>query len=96
MKEHSTENTSIRVTEKVDRVSSITVRCAASGNSRIRISTDIKFTVNYFHIDFLSYSKKIIRIMLSVDRLCGLVVRVPVYSSRGPGSIPGTTRFSEK
>jgi hypothetical protein len=30
------------------------------------------------------------------DRLCGLVVRVPGYSSRGPGSIPGTTRFSEK
>jgi hypothetical protein len=27
------------------------------------------------------------------DRLCGLVVRVPGYSSRGPGSIPGTTRF---
>jgi hypothetical protein len=31
-----------------------------------------------------------------VDRLCGLVDRVPDYSSRGPGSIPGTTRFSEK
>jgi hypothetical protein len=30
------------------------------------------------------------------DRLCGLVVRVPVYRSRGPGSIPGATRFSEK
>jgi hypothetical protein len=30
------------------------------------------------------------------DRLCGLVVRVPGYKSRGPGSIPGTTRFSEK
>jgi hypothetical protein len=29
-------------------------------------------------------------------RLCGLVVRVPGYRSRGPGSIPGTTRFSEK
>jgi hypothetical protein len=30
------------------------------------------------------------------DRLCGLVVRVPGYRSRGPGSIPGATRFSEK
>jgi hypothetical protein len=30
------------------------------------------------------------------DRLCGLVVRVPGYRSRGPGSIPGTTIFSEK
>jgi hypothetical protein len=24
-----------------------------------------------------------------MDRLCGLVVRVPGYRSRGPGSIPG-------
>jgi hypothetical protein len=31
-----------------------------------------------------------------VDRLCGLVVIVPGYRSRGPGSIPCTTRFSEK
>jgi hypothetical protein len=30
------------------------------------------------------------------DRLCGLVVRVSGYRSRGPGSIPGATRFSEK
>jgi hypothetical protein len=30
------------------------------------------------------------------DRLCGLVVRVLGYRSRGPGSIPGTTRFSGK
>jgi hypothetical protein len=29
------------------------------------------------------------------DRLCGLVVRVPGYTSRGPGSIPDATRFSE-
>jgi hypothetical protein len=28
------------------------------------------------------------------DRLCRLVVRVPGYRSRGPGSIPGATRFS--
>jgi hypothetical protein len=31
----------------------------------------------------------------NVDRLCGLVVRVPGYRSRGQGSIPGATRFSE-
>jgi hypothetical protein len=30
------------------------------------------------------------------DRLCGLVVRVPGYRSRGPGLIPGATRSSEK
>jgi hypothetical protein len=28
--------------------------------------------------------------------VCGLVVRVPGYRSRGPGSIPGATKFSEK
>jgi hypothetical protein len=27
---------------------------------------------------------------------CGLVVRVSGYKSRGPGSIHGATRFSEK
>jgi hypothetical protein len=31
-----------------------------------------------------------------VDRLCGLVDRVPGFRSRCPGSIPGATRFSEK
>jgi hypothetical protein len=30
------------------------------------------------------------------DRLCGLVVRVPGYRSRGSGSVPGATKFSEK
>jgi hypothetical protein len=30
------------------------------------------------------------------DRLCGLVVRVPGYSSSGPGSVPGAIRFSDK
>jgi hypothetical protein len=34
--------------------------------------------------------------LMCVDRLCGLVVRVPGYISRGPGSILGATRFSEK
>jgi hypothetical protein len=31
-----------------------------------------------------------------IDCLCGLVVRVPGYRSRGLGSIPSATRFSEK
>jgi hypothetical protein len=35
------------------------------------------------------------RITLYRDRLCGLVVRVPGYRFRGPGSILGTTRFAE-
>jgi hypothetical protein len=31
-----------------------------------------------------------------IGRLCGLVIRVPGYRSRGPSSIPGATTFSEK
>jgi hypothetical protein len=31
-------------------------------------------------------------IHISVDRLCGVVVRVLGYRSGGPSSIPGTTR----
>jgi hypothetical protein len=31
-----------------------------------------------------------------IDRLCDSVVRIPGYRSRGPGSIPDATRFSEK
>jgi hypothetical protein len=37
-----------------------------------------------------------ISIYVTVDRLCGLVVRVLGYRFGGPGSIPGTTRFSDK
>jgi hypothetical protein len=33
---------------------------------------------------------------LGYDHLCGLVVRVSGYKSRGTGSIPGATRFPEK
>jgi hypothetical protein len=34
--------------------------------------------------------------MKKSDGLCGLVVRVLGYRFGGPGSIPGTTRFSDK
>jgi hypothetical protein len=33
--------------------------------------------------------------LIYIDRLCGLVAKVPGYTFRGPGSIPGATRFSE-
>jgi hypothetical protein len=36
------------------------------------------------------------RMGVKLDRLYGLVVRVLGYRSGGPGSIPGTTRFSGK
>jgi hypothetical protein len=42
------------------------------------------------------FCPKFTRHTLTFDRLCGLVVRVPGYRSRGPGSIPDATRFSEK
>jgi hypothetical protein len=32
----------------------------------------------------------------AAERLCGIVIRVPGYRSKGPGSIPGATTFSEK
>jgi hypothetical protein len=48
------------------------------------------FTALYSTASTISFSKR------EDNRLCGLMVRVHVYSSRGPGSIPGTTRFSEK
>jgi hypothetical protein len=31
-----------------------------------------------------------------IDCLCGLVVSVPGYRARDPGSVPDATRFSEK
>jgi hypothetical protein len=38
----------------------------------------------------------LVRYLITSDSLCGLVVRVLGYRSGGPGSIPGTTTFSEK
>jgi hypothetical protein len=35
-------------------------------------------------------------VCIAYDCLCGLVVKVPGYRLRGPGSSPGATRFSEK
>jgi hypothetical protein len=43
--------------------------------------------------------EKVIEIELpesNADRFCGLVARIPGYRSRGPGSIPVATTFSEK
>jgi hypothetical protein len=43
------------------------------------------------------YASKIFTIISDKkDCLCGLVVRVAGYRSKGPGSIPGATRFFEK
>jgi hypothetical protein len=44
----------------------------------------------------LSLSLSLIWFFFAKIPLCGLEVRVPGSSSRGPGLIPGATRFSEK
>jgi hypothetical protein len=54
--------------------------------------------LNIFNIFlvFEVYLRGPLSLVSTIDRLCGLVVRVPGYRSRDPASIPGTTRFSEK
>jgi hypothetical protein len=41
-------------------------------------------------------NRELVGVITDSDRLCGLVVKVHGYRSRGPGSIPGATKFSEK
>jgi hypothetical protein len=53
-----------------------------------------KFEVSIFRVKYLIYIY--IYIYIIDDRLCGLVVKRLSYRSRGPGSITGATRFSEK
>jgi hypothetical protein len=68
----------------------------SSGNSGSRLSTLAKVSIIHsysfpdYYIIIISSSSS------SSDNLCGLVVRVPGYRSRGPDSIPGAARFSEK
>jgi hypothetical protein len=45
--------------------------------------------MSFIETDFTLYFGVVI---VSSDRLCGLVVRVLGYRFGGPGSIPGTTR----
>jgi hypothetical protein len=52
----------------------------------------IGLVVKKIKAETVKKSKKAVQ----TDRLCGLVVRVPGYISRGLGSITGATRFSEK
>jgi hypothetical protein len=40
------------------------------------------------------FQLNLVCVCVFVNRLCGLVVRVLGYRFGGPGSIPGTTRFS--
>jgi hypothetical protein len=48
------------------------------------------------HIIQFKYVMELLRFVVNSeydDRLCGLVVRVPGYRSRGPGSIPALPDF---
>jgi hypothetical protein len=44
----------------------------------------------------LCLAAELMSVCVSHDLLYDLVVRVPDYRSRGPGSIPGATRFCDK
>jgi hypothetical protein len=55
-------------------------------------SNALKLGTIRFHSNVVSFS---IFFLCQYMCLCGLVVRVPGYRSRGLGSIPGATRFSE-
>jgi hypothetical protein len=53
------------------------------------------------HLNALSrkychYRRSFDTLVFPVDRLCGVVVRVLGYRSRGPGSIPGSTRKKKR
>jgi hypothetical protein len=66
--------------------------------------TVFKIALNFIVSEILPFSIQLIKsvclLHISVfvlhDRLCDLVIRVPGYRSRGPGSITGATEFSEK
>jgi hypothetical protein len=50
-----------------------------------------KQTMHRVHMERFSLKK--LNEVEEEDRLCGLVVKVPGYRYRGPGSIPGDTRL---
>jgi hypothetical protein len=66
---------------------------------RMTIGFQLSSTKNgwkYYYLNKVLYKYEMGRVCNTIDRLRGLVVRVPGYRSRGPGSILGATRFSKK
>jgi hypothetical protein len=53
---------------------------------------------SFFSIDIAERNKlfNLVTWFYTTVAFCGIVVRVLGYRSRGPGSIPGATIFSEK
>jgi hypothetical protein len=66
-----------------DRLCGLVVRVPGYRTEMYRASCEVR-------TEFINVMQK------KVDRLCGLVVRVSGCRSRGPSSIPGANRFSEK
>jgi hypothetical protein len=82
-----------------NRLELVSVSVSVVGSTLRRRENSVSGT-SCFKIKGMTMDKSTIMIVTSVliyhDRICDLVVRVPGYRSRGPGSIPGVTRFSEK
>jgi hypothetical protein len=72
------------------------VHCSGNGYVKIHhfrpgtignyIGSNLNTRISFLVLNYVGYKQ---------DLLCGLVVRVSGYRSRGPGAIPGPTRFSE-
>jgi hypothetical protein len=75
------------------RVQAQSLRCGSAWSSSLTVKIQQELEILSCPLLFLEEFSTTI---LICDRLCGLVVRVPGYRSRGPGSIPGANRFSEK
>jgi hypothetical protein len=67
-------------------------------NACFHLQMELKQYIFHLHKELTLREDSTILLLLYFidDRLCGPVIRVPVYRSRGPGPIPDTTRFSEK
>jgi hypothetical protein len=82
--------------EHEPETASVIFRCVCDVNVREvggEYLTEDNLLISGFHPVKLNVLQTAIIILLII---CGLVVRVPGYISRGPGSIPGTNRFIEK
>jgi hypothetical protein len=81
-------------------------RCFADENLQSVVDSHLMLLAVCQHIlshmeKYLSVASKLLinyynSLLFVRNRLCSLVVRVPGYISRDPGSIPSRTRFSEK
>jgi hypothetical protein len=81
--------------EPILKLSKITKRSLWASSSCLQLLA--AYEINFVFLNVLNFKKeRFPYVLLNKDHLCGLVVRVPGYRSRGPGSILGATRISEK